>query len=147
MPWAYFEKTDTEVVLFVVAEVFFDLSDVVFGIGVAAPEGIGAVAEEEGLEFELHGIAHAFGKHEIDKAFGDPDLACGLEAEDIFAKSGEKVLGGGFGFCAVLEVENVFADGKVRGKRRGSGGELKKVDTIARGKIAEGFEDVSVVHF
>ena len=38
--------------VFVIAEVLLDLGDVLLGVGIAAPEGVGAVALEQGLEFE-----------------------------------------------------------------------------------------------
>ena len=43
--------------VFVVAEVFLDLGDVVFGIGVVAPKRVRAVALEERFEFERDGFA------------------------------------------------------------------------------------------
>ena len=82
-------------------------------IGVGPPEGIRAVALEERLEFQWQRLALALGQHEIHPSLLDPDLARRLKPQHVLAKRGEKVLGGGLGLGAVLQVEHIFLNGRV----------------------------------
>src|SRR5205823_4630463 len=77
--------------VFVVAEIFFDLGNVVFRVRIAAPKRIQAVAQEQRFEFELHRLAHSLGEHEINEAFRDSDLSCRLKSEHVLAKRGEQI--------------------------------------------------------
>ena len=88
--------------VFVVAQIFFDLSDMVFRVGVAAPEGVRAVALEERFKFEGQRHPHRFRQHEIHEAFHHADLTRRLKAQQIFAKRSEQIFGGGFRLCVVL---------------------------------------------
>jgi hypothetical protein len=69
----------------VIAEVLLDLGDVLFGVGVAAPEGVRAVPLKEGFEFEREGLSLALGQHEVHPPLAGADLARGLKRQDIFA--------------------------------------------------------------
>ncbi len=61
--------------VFVVTEIFFDLGDVVFGIGITAPDGVRAVALEKRFEFERNNFSRCFRQHEVHKAFHDANVA------------------------------------------------------------------------
>ena len=68
-----------------VAEVLLDLGDVLFGVGVTAPEGVRTVPLEERFEFERERLALALGQHEVHPPLAGADLARGLKRQDIFA--------------------------------------------------------------
>ena len=89
----------------------------VLGIGIAAPEGVLLVAQEEGLEFQRDRQAHRIGQHEVHEALAEADLPCRVNPQHIVAQLGEEVFGGGFGFRAVFQVQRVFVDGRVIGNR------------------------------
>ena len=71
--------------IFVVAQIFFDLGDVVFGIGVFAPDGVRAVALEKRLEFKRNQLARLFRQHEIHPAITGHDLTGGQKSKHIRA--------------------------------------------------------------
>ena len=133
--------------VFVVAEIFFDLRDVVFGIGILAVNRIRAVTQEERFQFQRQRVAHAFRQHEIHETFHDPDLARGLKTEDILAKRGEHIFGGGFGLGAVLQVEQIFFNWSVSGGLAHARRERKEIHALKRGEFTQGVEDFGVIHF
>ncbi len=110
----------------------------VFRVRIAAPKRIRAVAQEQRLEFELHRLAHALGEHEINEAFGDSDLSCRLKSEQVLAKRGEQVFGGGFGLRAILQVERIFVNRFVIGNRLCIGRARREFDAFALGEITKG---------
>lgn len=132
--------------ILMVAQVFFDLSGVVLGIGVAPPQGIGAVSLKKRLEFQRQRVALWLGQHEIHPSLATDDLAGGKETEDVFAQRAEKLLGGGLGLGAVLEVEHVFMDGRVIGNRPGIGRERQKFNAFASGELTQRNQNFSVIH-
>ena len=84
--------------IFVVAQIFFDLGDVVLWVGVVTPKGIRAVALKERFEFQGERFSPRLGQHEIHPSLPLPHLARGLKTQNIFAQRGKKVFRGGFGF-------------------------------------------------
>ena len=132
--------------VFVVAQVLLDLRDMVFWVGIAAPEGVWAVALEERFEFEREWLALALGQHEIHPALAGANLAGGLKTQNILAERGEKVLSGGFGLGDVLQVEDILVDGRVVRNRLGLGRQRQKLDSIARGKLTQGLKDFGIIH-
>ena len=127
--------------VFVIAEVFLDLRDVLLGVGVVAPQGVRAVALKQRFEFERERLSLALGQHEVHPALAGANLAGGLKTQNIFAERREKVLGGGLGLGDVLEVEDVLLDGRVTGNRLGLGRQRQELDSIARDKLTQGLED------
>lgn len=132
--------------VFVVTQILFDLSDVLFGVGVTAPEGVRAVPMEERFEFERERVALALREHEVHPPLAGADLAGGLKTQNILAESGEKVLSRGFRLRAVLEVEDILLNGGVRGNRPGIGRQRQELDSFASDQLTQGLEDIGVIH-
>ena len=120
--------------------------NVLFGFGVAAPKGVRAVPLEERLEFQRKGLALALGQHEVHPALAGPHLPGRLKSQNIRAERGEKVLGGGFGLGAVLEVEDILLNGRVGGNGFVVGGQREKFDAFASDQLTQGVEDFGVIH-
>ncbi len=133
--------------IFVFAEIFLDLIDVLFGVGLVAPNVVrGFVVLKKRFEFERQRLAHALRQHEIHPAFAAANLPRGLKTENVFAQGGEQILGGGFGFRRVFQVQQVFGNGRVGRERAGLGRRRQKFNPRARGECAQGIENLSVIH-
>src|ERR1051326_1758074 len=76
---------------------------------------------------------------------GHYPAALRLEVFSILAHRREEVLGGGLGLRAVLEVENIFRNRRVRRDRdRGERGR-QEIDALASGELAQCIEDFGVI--
>ena len=132
--------------VFVVAQIFLDLCNVVVWICVAAPKCIRAVALKERLEFQRQRFSSRLGQHEIHPSLAAAHLAGGLEAKNVFAKRGEKVFRRRFWFDDVLQVEDVLLDGGVTGDWPCVGGQRQKFNAFAGGELPQRVEDFSIIH-
>src|SRR5208283_2327014 len=94
--------------VFVVAQVFFNLGDVLLWVRAAPPKSVRAVALKERLEFQGERFAHWLRQHKIHPSLPAAHLAGWLKTQNILAERGEKVLRGGFGFDGVFEVEHIL---------------------------------------
>jgi len=132
--------------VFVIAQILFDLGDVMLGVGIAAPDRVRAVPLEQRLEFKLHGISHAFREHEVHVAFGHPNLPGRLKTQHIFAECGKEVFGGGFGFGPIFQVQRILVNGRIVRDRLSIGRERQEFNPLAFRELLEGFEYVVCVH-
>lgn len=132
--------------VFVIAQIFFDLDDVLLWVGVLSPKRIRAIALEERLEFQRQRVTQALRYHEVNEALHDADRSCRLESEDIFPKRGEEVLCGRLGLRAVLQVEGVFVKRSVIGNGQRFGCERQEFDALTIRELFKCLEYVFRVH-
>ena len=132
--------------VFVVAQIFFNLGGVMLWVGVVAPQGIGAVALKERLEFQGDRLPLRLGQHEINPSLAEANLARGLETKNVLAEFGEKVFRGGFGFDGVFQVQDILANGRVIGNRPFLRRRRQEFNTFARSELAQRIQDVSINH-
>jgi len=113
---------------------------------ITAPDRIGAVALKQRFEFEWNQLSGRFRQHEIHPTLAAHHLTSRQKTQHVFAKRGEKVLGGRFGFRAIFQVEQIFFNRSVSRGPPQVRRKRQKFNAFTFRKTLEGDENVVWFH-